>query len=327
MSERKTDRFSRLIGTGGYLPQKEVWNKDLPSDLNTSDEWIQQRVGIESRHIAEGVEDAVYMAAQAARQAMKRASVAAHDIDLIIVATCSGPKIFPSTACLVQAELGIENFCPAFDVQAACNGFLYAWHQADLWIQTGQAKMVLVIGSEVMSKVVDWTDRSTCVLFGDGAGAALLCASNQPGILASKLGAHGQVHDMLGLNNPWQSPGFEGRLPHLHMQGNKVFKFAVNQLEGLAKDFLSEQSLDLQSIDWLVPHQANFRIIQTMAHKLGLPLEKVALTLAHHGNTSAASVPLALHTWIERGLIQPGHKVLLEGVGGGMNWGISLFQY
>ncbi|MFM8453853.1 MAG: beta-ketoacyl-ACP synthase III [Gammaproteobacteria bacterium] len=322
--------YSKLISTGAYLPEQILKNQDLPAELDTSDEWIQQRVGIHARHVASGIEDTAYMAHQAAEKALKKANLSSKDIDLIIVATCTGPKVFPSTACLVQEKLGIQQDCPAFDVQAACSGFLYAWQQADLWIRSGDAKTALVIGSETMSRVLDWQDRATCVLFGDGAAAVLLQASDKPGILGTKLGADGKEKNVLSLDNPYMNNMQKEQAsysPFLYMEGNKVFKFAVQKLESLARGFLEARGLTIEDIDWLVPHQANVRIIQATAEKLGLPMSKVILTLKEQGNTSAASVPLALTHGIEQNLIKPGHKVLIEAIGGGMTWGVSLFEY
>jgi len=311
--------FSRITGTGGYLPETKLTNQALAEtyQLDTSDEWIQQRTGIRARHIAANSEDVVSMGVLAARQALTAANKEPDDIDLIIVATCSYETIFPSAACAVQRALGITTACTAFDIQAACTGFIYALSIADQFVRAGSAKTVLVIGSETMSRVLDWQDRATCVLFGDGAGAVLLTAAEKPGILSTELHANGDEGDILSLE----------KSHFLAMQGNKVFRFGVTHLAKALTACLRANQLSVAQLDWFIPHQANIRMIETMAEKLGFPMDKVIATLHNQCNTSAASIPLALDFAVRQGHIQEGHTVLLEAIGGGVTWGTALIQF
>jgi 3-oxoacyl-[acyl-carrier-protein] synthase-3 len=322
--------YSKIIGTGSYLPAQRVTNDELAARLaakgvETSDEWILSRSGISARHYAAADENASDLAVQAGRQALVAAGLAPDDIDLIIVAT-STPDFygnFPSTACIVQNKLGIRNNGAAFDVAAVCSGFVYAMSTADAFIKAGNAKKVLVIGTEVFSRILDFNDRSTCVLFGDGAGAVVMAASDEPGVLAVKLhadGSHG--HILCGPTNP-SNAAIEGE-KFLYMDGPAVFKLAVSVLEKVANEALDHAGLPASSIDWLIPHQANLRIMTGTAKKLGLPLEKMVVTVNEHGNTSAASIPLALDQAVRDGRIQPGHTIMMEGVGGGFTWGAVL---
>jgi len=285
--------------------------------VDTSDAWIFARTGIRSRHIAGDGEKTVDMAEHAARQALADAQIDIQDVDLIIVATTTPDQIFPSTACLLQARLG-NHGAPAFDIQAVCTGFIYALATADRFIRSGGARTALVVGVETMSRIVDWTDRSTCILFGDGAGAVVLQASDAPGIISTHLHADGAYADLL------QVPGGESQLT---MQGNAVFRMAVRTLGEIVQETLAENNLEPDAVDWLVPHQANIRIIQATADKLGLPMERVVTTVDHHGNTSAASVPLALDDAARRGCFKPGQLLLLEAFGGGFTWGSALLRW
>lgn len=319
--------YSRIIGTGSYLPEKILTNFDLEKMIDTSNEWIVERTGIHSRHIAAPHETALTMAEKVAHVVMADANLQPADIGLIIIATTTPEKMFPSTACLLQQRLAISG-CPAFDLNsAACAGFIYALSIADQFIKSGMVKNALVIGSEVMSRVLDWTDRSTCILFADGAGAVILGASDQPGVLSTHLHADGTYKDILSL------PISLGKLMeveqelYLKMAGNSLFKLAVNILGDLFDETLAANSLDRSDIDWLVPHQANIRIIQAMAKKLNLPLDRVAITLGDQGNTSSASIPLALDKTIRDGRIKRGDMLLLEGFGGGLAWGSALIKY
>lgn len=310
--------YPKIIGTGGYLPQNKISNYDLEKRLDTSHEWIVDRTGIENRHIVDATETTVSMGVLAAQRAIDAAGIDPKTIDMVVVATCTPDKVFPSTACLIQAELGIPP-CPAFDVQAACSGFIYALSVVQQFVKSGAVKRPLLIGSEVMSRVVDWQDRRVCILFGDGAGAVLFEASSEPGVLATQLGADGHHQDILHLDN---QPG-----AFVHMQGNSVFKLAVNKLDQIASTILSEQNLTVADVDWLVPHQANSRILQATAEKLGLPMERVVITLNNQGNTSGASIPLALDAAIRDGRIKRGHLLLSEAFGGGLTWGTALIRY
>ncbi len=317
--------FSRIIGTGSYLPEKVVTNDDLARTLDTSDEWIRTRTGIQSRHVAADGQLASDLALPAAQRALKSAQVDAADIDLIIVATTTPDIIFPGTACILQAKLGVAG-CPAFDVQAVCSGFVYALTIADLFIRAGQATRVLVVGTEVYSRILDWSDRGTCVLFGDGAGAVIVAASEKPGILATKLHADGSHKDMLCVPGS-VSGGKVWGSPFVHMDGGSVFKFAVRVFEEGANEVLEAAGLTVSDLDWFIPHQANIRIMEATARKLGLPKEKLIATVHHHGNTSAASIPLALDEAVRDGRIHPGQTLLLEGVGGGFTWGAVLLRW
>ncbi len=317
--------YSRIVGTGGYLPAKILTNRDLERTLDTSDEWIFTRTGIRQRHIAAASERCSDLALAASRRAIEAAGIAAQDIGLIIVATSTPDMIFPSTACILQAKLGIKNG-PAFDVQAVCSGFVYALATADLFLRAGQYQYALVVGSEIFSRILDWNDRGTCVLFGDGAGAVVLRASDAPGILSSHLHADGSYQNLLSVPGSVCGGKVEGR-PFLQMEGNAVFKFAVKVLDEVVAEALAKNNLQKSDIDWLIPHQANVRIIQSTARKLGMSMEKVVVTVDRHGNTSAASIPLALDEAVRDGRIRDGHRVLLEAVGGGFTWGAVLIKW
>jgi 3-oxoacyl-[acyl-carrier-protein] synthase-3 len=322
--------YSKIIGTGSYLPAQRVTNHDLAAQLaeagiETSDEWIVTRSGISARHYAAADENASDLAVKAANKALEAAGLSAEQIDLIVVAT-STPDFygnFPSTACIVQNKLGIRNNGAAFDVAAVCSGFVYALSTADAFIKAGNAKNVLVIGTEVFSRILDFSDRGTCVLFGDGAGAVVLTASSEPGVLAVKLhadGSHGNI--LSGPANPSHA-AIDGQ-KYLYMDGPAVFKLAVSVLEKVANEALEHAQMPASDIDWLIPHQANLRIMNGTAKKLGLPLEKMVVTVNEHGNTSAASIPLALDQAVRDGRIQSGQNILMEGVGGGFTWGAVL---
>ena len=317
--------FSRIVGTGSYLPDKVVTNDDLARTIDTSDEWIRTRSGIRSRHVAAEGQLASDLALPAAQRALQAAGVNPADIDLIIVATTTPDIIFPSTACILQSKLGVAG-CPAFDVQAVCSGFVYALTIADLFIRCGQANHVLVVGTEVYSRILDWNDRGTCVLFGDGAGAVIVAASEAPGILATKLHADGSHREMLCVPGSVNAGKVWGS-PFVHMDGGSVFKFAVHVFEECANEVLEAAGLNVSDLDWFVPHQANIRIMEATARKLGLPREKLISTVHHHGNTSAASIPLALDEAVKDGRILPGQTLLLEGVGGGFTWGAVLLRW
>ena len=320
--------YSRIQGTGSYLPEKVLTNQDLESIVETTDQWIQERTGIKKRHIAAEGETTADLGVIAARRAMQMAGKSPDDIDLIIVATTTPDKVFPSTACLIQKRLDIHG-CPAFDVQAVCTGFVYALSIADNFIRAGSAKTALVIGAETLSRIVDWTDRSTCVLFADGAGAVVLEASEEPGILSTHLHADGSYEHLLHVPRGI-SEGYEllkkGEA-YIYMKGNEVFKMAVNTLGRIADETLAANNYDKSQIDWLVPHQANTRIIHATAKKLKLPIDRVVVTVDQHGNTSAASVPLALDTAVRDGRIKRGESVILEAFGGGFTWGSALLKF
>ncbi|HEU0220000.1 MAG TPA: beta-ketoacyl-ACP synthase III [Gallionella sp.] len=317
---------SKIIGTGSYLPAKTLTNFDLEKIVETSHDWIVSRSGIHERHIAADNELTSDLALQASRRAIEAAGIGADEIDLIIVATTSPDQIFPSTACILQDKLGIKNCGAAFDMQAVCGGFVYALNTADLYIRGGQARTALVVGAEVLSRILDWTDRTTCVLFGDGAGAVVLQASETPGILASKLHADGRHRDMLKADGTIRNGEVQGD-PFVKMDGQAVFKFAVKVLSEVVEEVLAENHLQGTDIDWLVPHQANIRIMEATAKKLGLNMANVIVTVAHHGNTSAASIPLALDTAVRDGRIKAGQNILLEAVGGGFTWGAVLIRW
>ena len=317
--------YSRIIGTGSYLPEKVLTNKDLESIVDTSDEWIRTRTGIEQRHIAAEGQMASDLALEASRKAIEAANIQAKDIDLIIVATTTPDMIFPSTACILQNKLGLSNG-PAFDVQAVCSGFIYALATADMFVSSGKSRNALVVGAEVYSRIVDWNDRSTCVLFGDGAGAVILTQDQKSGILSSHLHADGSYNQVLSVPASIHSGKIQGT-PFVAMEGSTVFKFAVKVLEEAALEALQANQLQPSDIDWLIPHQANIRIINSTAKKLGIPEEKVVATVSQHGNTSAASVPLALDQAVRDGRIQPGQHIMLEGVGGGFTWGSVLVRW
>lgn len=317
--------YSRIVGTGSYLPEKILTNHDLERIVDTSDEWIRTRTGIVERRIAADNQMASDLALNASREAMEAAAVTAADIDLIIVATTTPDVIFPSTACILQDKLGVKD-CPAFDVQAVCSGFVYALAIADMFIRAGKCRTALVVGTEVYSRILDWTDRGTCVLFGDGAGAVVLTQSDQPGILSSHLHADGSHSKILAVPGSICGGKVQGK-PFVMMEGNTVFKFAIKVLEEVVYEALAENNLQVSDIDWLIPHQANIRIILSTAKKLGIPMEKVVVTLDRHGNTSAASIPLALDVAVRDGRIKSGQHVLLEGVGGGFTWGSVLVRW
>jgi len=322
--------YSRILGTGSYLPPKRLTNADLAAELaqqgvETSDEWIVERTGIRARHFAPPEVASSDLAAEAGRRAIEAAGITAADLDLIIVATSTPDMVFPSTATMVQNKLGTAG-CPAFDVQAVCSGFIYALTVADSMIRAGSARNALVIGSEVFSRILDFKDRTTCVLFGDGAGAVVIGASDQPGILATDIHADGKHRDILCVPGHVSGGNVLGD-PVLKMDGQAVFKLAVGVLEETARASLAKAGLQDSDIDWLIPHQANIRIMQSTAKKLKMPAEKVVVTVDQHGNTSAASIPLALDVAVRDGRIQRGQHLMLEGVGGGFTWGSVLVKY
>ena len=323
-------RYSRITGTGSYLPPRRLTNADLASELaakgvETSDDWIVERTGIRARHFAAPQVCSSDLAVEAAKKALEAAGLLAGDIDLIIVATSTPDMVFPSAACILQNKLGIAG-CAAFDVQAVCSGFVYALTVADALIKTGSASKALVVGAEVFSRILDFSDRTTCVLFGDGAGAVVLEASDAPGILASDLHADGKHVGILCVPGTVSGGKILGD-PLLKMDGQAVFKLAVGVLESAARATLAKANLTDADIDWLIPHQANIRIMQSTAKKLKLPLEKLIVTVDEHGNTSAASIPLALDVSVRSGKIKKGDTLMLEGVGGGFTWGAVLLKY
>jgi 3-oxoacyl-[acyl-carrier-protein] synthase-3 len=319
-------RYARILGTGGYLPETILTNEQIAQTVDTSDAWIIERTGIRERRIAGKHETASSMAERAARQALESAEIEPGTIDLIIVATCTPDRVFPSTACLLQQRLNIRD-CAAFDVQAACSGFIYALSIADQYVRAGAARRVLVVGSEVTSRIVDWSDRATCILFGDGAGAVVLEAADEPGILSTHIHSDGQYQDLLYVPNPNGAGSGEGDERFLKMQGNEVFKIAVNTLGRIVDETLAANNLQKSDIHWLVPHQANIRIIAATAKKLHMPMDRVVMTIEKQGNTSAASVPLALNEAIRDDRIQRGQMVLMEAFGGGFAWGSALIRY
>ncbi len=318
--------YSKIIGTGSYLPARILTNYDLEKMVDTSHEWIVTRSGIVERHVAADNELTSDLALQASRKAIEAAGIAADEIDLIIVATTSPDQLFPSTACILQDKLGIKSGGPAFDLQAVCGGFVYALNTADMYIRGGQAKTALVVGAEVLTRMLDWNERTTCVLFGDGAGAVVLRGSDKPGIITSKLHADGSYRDMLKAEGNIRNGKVDGD-PFIKMDGKAVFKFAVNMLSEVVEEVLEEQKMVGTDINWLVPHQANIRIIEATAKKLGLEMDNVVLTVANHGNTSAASIPLALDTAVRDGRIKAGQNILLEAIGGGFTWGATLIKW
>lgn len=317
-------RYTRILGTGGALPAKVLTNQELERLVDTSDRWIRDRTGIVQRHIAADDESCVDLAERAARAALDAAGVAASELDLIVVATTTPDQTFPSSACLLQERLDSHG-CPAFDVQAVCTGFVYALSIADKFIQTGSAQRALVVGAETLSRILDWTDRGTCVLFGDGAGAVVIGAADEPGIISTHLHADGAYRELLqvpaGIGN-----GGNGS-PYIQMKGNEVFRVAVTTLGAIVDDTLAANKMTRADIDWLVPHQANLRIIKATARKLDLAMEQVVVTVAEHGNTSAASIPLAFDKAVRDGRIQRGQTVLMEAFGGGFTWGSALLRY
>jgi 3-oxoacyl-[acyl-carrier-protein] synthase-3 len=321
--------FARIAGTGSYLPEKVVTNHDLAKVVETSHEWIVERTGIEKRHLVGDDETTSDLAEKAARLAMEMAGKTANDIDLIIVATTTPDLVFPSTACLLQSRLGITNGAAAFDVQAVCTGFVYGLGIADKFIKSGTHQCALVIGAETLSRIVDWSDRNTCVLFGDGAGAVILEASDDAGILSTHLHADGDYADLLKVNAGLSknSEILKSGNAFVQMRGNEVFRMAVKTLGRIVDETLAHNKLQKSDIDWLVPHQANIRIIKATAKKLKMSMDHVVVTVNEHGNTSAASIPLALDTAVRDGRIKRGETILLEGFGGGFTWGSALITF
>ena len=315
--------YSRIAGTGSYLPAKILTNADLERMVETTDEWIVARTGIRERHIAADGEFTSDLAEKAARKAIEAADIEAHEIDLVIVATTTPDRIFPSAACFLQSKLGIAG-CPAFDIQAVCSGFVYALTTADQFIKSGAAKCALVVGAETISRITDWSDRSNCILWGDGAGAVILKASDEPGIISTHLHADGTHANLLHVTG---GPLHQGDKPSIQMEGNAVFKVAVNTLDAIVDETLGANGMEKAHVDWLVPHQANIRIIQATAKKLGMGMERVVVTVDKHGNTSAASIPLALDVAVRDGRIKRGETVLMEAFGGGFTWGSVLLKY
>jgi 3-oxoacyl-[acyl-carrier-protein] synthase-3 len=320
--------YSRIAGTGGFLPERVLTNAELEQIVETTDEWIRTRTGIVSRHIASPGETTVDLAENAAQAAIQAAGVQPQDIDFIVFGTTTPDLVFPNCGVLLQARLGIHG-CAAFSVEAACSGFIYALSIADKYVRLGESKCALVIGAETLTRMVDWKDRQTCVLFADGAGAVVLKPSDEPGIISTHLHADGQYRDLLyypgGVSSGWTEPGNGGQ--GVQMRGNEVFKVAVNTLGRIVDETLEANKLEKSQIDWLVPHQANIRIIQATAKKLDMPMDKVIVTVHEHGNTSAASVPLALDVGVRDGRIKRGDLLLLEAFGGGFTWGSALVRY
>lgn len=316
-------KYSSIAGTGGFLPERVMTNAELETLVDTTDQWIRERTGIRKRHIAGPTQICTDLAEEAARRALAAAQIKPTEIDLIVMATTTPDQIFPSAACILQQRLDIHG-CAAFDVQAVCTGFIYALSVADRFIRTGGATRALVVGAETMSRIIDWKDRNTCVLFGDGAGAVVLKASDQPGVLSTHLHADGAFKDLLqvpgGLAN-----GFDRA--YMEMRGNEVFKMAVTTLGQIVDETLAANGMEQSDVDWLVPHQANIRIIKATARKLKLPMDRVVVTVGEHGNTSAASIPLAFDAAVRDGRIRRGETVLMEGFGGGFTWGSVLIRY
>jgi len=313
--------FSKIIGSGSYLPDRILTNQDLEKMLDTTDEWITTRTGIKQRHIIAENQVTSDMAYEASKKALQDANLDAHDIDLIILATTTPDKIFPSTACTLQAKLGIPE-CPAFDVQAVCSGFIYALSIAEKFIKTGTSTTALIVGADAMSRITDYKDRSNAILWGDGAGAVILKKSNEPGILSTHINAQGKYEDMLHVPRR-----HDGGPDTIEMQGNQVFKMAVNTLDAIVDQTLDANQLKKSDIDWLVPHQANIRILDATAKKLSMSMDKVIVTIDKHGNTSAASIPLAFDEGVKTKKIKKGHIVLMEAFGGGFTWGSALIKY
>ena len=320
--------YSKITGTGSYLPEQVLTNGELEKIVDTTDEWIRSRTGIEKRHVARDDETTCDLAEKASRAAIKMAGKKENDIDLIIIATTTPDVIFPSTACLLQQRLNIHG-CPAFDIQAVCTGFVYALHIANLFIKNGNTKCALIVGSETMTRIIDWKDRNTCVLFGDGAGAIILEESKTPGILSTHIHADGAYQELLsvpaGISSDYNL--VKSNKAFIKMQGNEVFKVAVNTLGGIVDETLQANSMSNTDIDWLVPHQANTRIISAMAKKLDMPISRVVVTVDQHGNTSAASIPLALDVAVKDGRIKENDTLLLPAFGGGFTWGSALLKY
>ncbi len=320
--------YARIIGTGGYLPERIMSNHDIEKLVDTSDQWIRERTGIEQRHIAAEGETTVDLAEKASRLAIEAAGIDASEIDLIILATSTPDKIFPSSACILQARLDIHG-CPAFDIQAVCTGFIYALTVAEKFIKSGSARTALVVGAEVFSRILNWKDRGTCVLFGDGAGAVILRSDSETGILSTHIHADGKYEDLLwvpqGIGNGFDK--MKKGEAYVEMRGNEVFKMAVNTLGRIVDETLAANNLQKSDIDWLVPHQANIRIIAATARKLKMSMDQVVVTVNKHGNTSAASVPLALDVAVRDGRIKRGELVMLEAFGGGFTWGSVLLRF
>lgn len=318
-------KYAKIIGTGSYLPEKILSNADLEEMVETTNEWIMKRVGIrERRLVGESGDTTASMASAAAKRAIEAAGLQPEDIGMVVVGTASADHFFPSTACIVQQRLGIHNESPAFDLNAACAGFIYGLSVVDQYIRTGMVKNALVIGVDTLSTVVDWTDRSTCILFGDGAGAVVLQASEEPGVLATHIHANGKFADILYAKSTlwdWSQP------PHLIMSGHELFKIAVTKLGEIVDQTLKKANLDKSTVDWLIPHQANLRIIKAVAKRLGLPMERVILTIERHGNTSAASIPLALDHVVREGIIKRGEILMFDAFGAGLAWGGALVKY
>jgi 3-oxoacyl-[acyl-carrier-protein] synthase-3 len=320
---------SRIAGTGSYLPERILTNADFEKMVETSDQWIVERTGIRERHLAGAGEYTSDLAVAAARRALEAAGVTPASIDLLIVATTTPDRVFPSTACIVQAKLGIANSSPAFDIQAVCSGFVFALATANNFIRAGQARTALVVGAETLSRITDYTDRTNCILWGDGAGAVVLTADDEPGIISTHIHADGRHQDLLYVDGGPSMGLAEGTTngPYMRMQGNSVFKVAVNTLDAIVDETLAANGLQKTDIHWLVPHQANVRIIQATAKKLGMSMDQVVLTVDKHGNTSAASIPLALDTAVRDGRIKRGETILMEAFGGGFTWGSALVKY
>ncbi|RLA05402.1 MAG: 3-oxoacyl-ACP synthase [Gammaproteobacteria bacterium] len=317
--------YSKILGTGSYLPEKVLTNHDIEKMVNTSHDWIVDRTGIEQRHIAADHETAASMAEIAALKAIKAAGIEATEIGLIVLGTATPDRTFPSTACLLQHRLGITEGA-AFDVVAACSGFIYAMSVADQYIRAGTNKKVLVVGSEVLSRITDWTDRNSCVLFADGAGAIVLGASEEPGILSTHIHSDGKYADLLSCSNPVNNQA-EYLAPYITMKGNEVFRVAVKTLSRIVDETLEANNLQKSDVDWLITHQANIRIIQATAKKLNMPMEQVVVTVNKHGNTSSASIPLALDIAIRDGRVKRGQTIIMGAFGGGFTWGSALIKY
>ena len=319
--------YSRIIGTGRYLPERIVTNSDLEKIVDTTDEWIRTRTGVERRHVVDPEQTTSDMCVEAAKKAIEAAGVSVADIDMVITGTTTPDLVFPNISTLIQHRLGIPA-CTAFSLEAACTGFIYALSVADKFIRLGEARCALVMGAECITKLLDWSDRNTCVLFGDGAGAAIVVPSKEPGILSTKLGADGQYKELLyypvGVSKNLELAGTDAA--SIQMTGSEVFKVAVTTLGNIASETLEKAGIDKSELDWLIPHQANIRIIQATAKRLGLPMEKVILTVQDHGNTSAASVPMALDVGIRDGRIKKGQLILMEAFGGGFTWGSVLMR-
>jgi len=318
-------KYSKIIATGSYLPQKILTNDDLAKIVDTNDEWIVERTGIKERHIVAENENTSDMAYKATIKALEMANIDAATLDLIIIATATPDSVFPSTACILQDKLGIKG-AAAYDMQAACSGFVYALTTADCYIKAGLAKRALVVGADSLSRIVDYTDRGTCILFGDGAGAVILEASDEPGILGCELKADGAYGPILTSSGHLYNGQIKGN-PYIYMDGQAVFKFAVKALSAIAKELLKKIDMTPEAIDWMIPHQANLRIIEATARMLGTPMEKVVVTVDKHGNTSAASIPLALDEAVRDGRVRRGNNLLLEGIGAGFTWGAVIAKF